>query len=264
MSGLVAKAATTFAWKAFSPKSTQTQAMENEIMGRPHSAGAFGTGGYIPTASPLNQTSADNFIDSIHQAIDTKMSGVNTAMPGVIGSYDAAHNRATVSPSIAKRLHDPDLEGLAPPQIINRPVIWPAAQSGKAALTMPLAAGDGVMLVSQQRSLENWLSGNNGKPDDPRQFDLTDTVAIPGLSHNAIVAHDKDVVLRFDKTEVRIKEGNIIVVGNDKGNITIDANGNITLHGQTIKIETPARNFTLETHVHTGVQAGLATTQPPQ
>jgi len=79
---------------------------------------------------------------------------------------------------------------------------------------------------------------------------LSDCVAIPGLQASGISAHSDDVVLKFDKTIVTLKKDGSLVMGNDKGGITIDADGNITLKGQSIKVDTPAKAFTLETHRH--------------
>jgi hypothetical protein len=229
-------------------------------MGRPASGGSHYAGSASFSAPP--SAGADGLTEALNQVIEQRLSEINTNMPAVIVSYDAARNRAVVRPSLPKRLADN--EPLGPPQVIEVPVVWPASGAGSAALTMPLKPGDGVMLAVQQRSMENWLSGNNTAPDDPRQFDLSDCVAIAGLSHNHTVAHDEDVVLKFNKTEVRIKPDDTIVVGNDKGGITIDAAGRMTLKAETIAIETPARNFVLEEHVHPGVQSGGAMTAQPQ
>ena len=46
------------------------------------------------------------------------------------------------------------------------------------------------------------------------------------------------------------------MMGNDKGGITIDAGGNMVIKAQSIQIDTPARVFNLERHVHKEVQKG--------
>lgn len=196
----------------------------------------------------------DNLIDALEQMVERKLSDINTNLPATVVSYDAAKNRAKVKVTIPKKLADDEpLEG---PQIVEVPIVWPASGGGSASFTMPLKAGDGVMLAVQQRSLENWLGGNNNIPDDPRQFDLSDCVAVPGCSSHGTTAHSDDVVLKFDKTEVRIKPDGTIVVGNANGGITIDGSGNMTLKAQSIKVNTPARSFVLETHRHDNVQPG--------
>ena len=192
----------------------------------------------------------EELIDALNQMIERKLSDVNTNMPGVVVSYDAANNRAVVKPAMPKRLAEDD--PLPPPQIVEVPVVWPASGAGSASFTMPLKPGDGVMLAVQQRSLENWLAKNNGIPDDPRQFDLSDCVAIAGCTASGTVAHDTDVVMKFNKTEVRIKPDNTIIIGNDQANITIDSSGNMTLTAQKIDLNSPVINMT-------GVSGGKAT-----
>jgi hypothetical protein len=196
----------------------------------------------------------ENLIEALEQMVDRKLSDVNTNMPGEIVSYDAKRNRAVVKVTVPKSAADDEpIEG---PQIVEVPIVWPASGGGKSSFTMPLQKGDGVMLAVQQRSIENWLGGNTEIPDDPRQFDLSDCVAIAGCSHNGTVAHSEDVVLKFNNTEVRLKPDGTIIMGNDKGGITIDGGGTMTIKAQTIKIDTPAKTFTLQTHKHDNVQTG--------
>jgi hypothetical protein len=200
--------------------------------------------------------------EAIQTMIESHISErVNTNIPAKIISYDAANNRAVVMPTLPKRL-DND-EPLEPSKIVEVPIVWPASGGGNASFTMPLKPGDGVMLAVQQRSIEGWLSGKETMPDDPRQFDLTDSVAIAGCSPGGTVAHPDNVVLKFGKANLTLMPDGMIVFGNDKGNITIDANGNMTLHAQTIQIQTSARNFQLETHSHKNTQPGSGNSGVP-
>jgi len=211
----------------------------------------------------------DELVDVLNQVIEAKLSQVNTNLPGIVVDYDAKKNRARVRPVMPKRLADG--EELAAPEIVEVPVVWPASGAGKAAFTMPLAKGDEVMLAAQQRSLENWLSGQNVSPDDPRQFDLSDCVAFPGMSATKTEGHSDDVVLKFGRANVTLKPDNTIVFGNDNGSITIHDNGDIEIKGNrielkstTIPVQTSARSFVLETHIHTDVTSGPGTSGPPQ
>lgn len=176
----------------------------------------------------------ENLIDAIQQSIEQRLSQINTNLPATIVSYNAAKNRATVQVTIPKGLdEDQTIPG---PQIVEVPVVWPASNTGKASFTMPLQPGDPVMLAIQQRSIENWLNGSNSVPDDPRQFDLSDAVAIPGCAANGTVADPDDAVFKFDKTQVRITKSNSVILGNDKGTTTIDQSGNINIQGPSVNI----------------------------
>lgn len=203
----------------------------------------------------------DQLNEAIQQMIDTAISGMHTSMPGKVVSYNPATNRAVVKPDLPKAITND--EPLESPQIVEVPVVWSSSNSGKSSFTMPLQPGDGVLLNFQQRSIENWLDGKMVMPDDPRQHDLSDCIAIPGCAPGGIVGHGEDVVLKFNDTQIRIKPDNTIIIGNNSGNITIDSNGNMTLKAQSIKVDTPARKFTLQLHTHGGVQGGLGNTQPP-
>lgn len=112
--------------------------------------------------------------------IAAALAEVYTMLPGVIVSYDGV--TATVRPALSKQLANG--ETLAAPSIVRVPVKWPVADGGRARVTLPLKPGDPVELTFSCRSLENWLSGSDGPPDDPRQFDLTDCFCTPVMRPN--------------------------------------------------------------------------------
>lgn len=203
----------------------------------------------------------DDLTEAIQQMIEKAVSNVNTSLPGKVISYNAATNRAVVKPDLPKSIAVG--EPLESPEIIEVPIVWPSSGGGKSSFTMPLQPGDGVLLNFQQRSLENWLDGKMVMPDDPRQHDLSDCVAIAGCAPGGIVAHDKDVVLKFNETQVRITPDDTIILGNSKGNITIDSSGNMTLKAQSIHIDTPPKKFQLEIHVHMNVRSGIENSGQP-
>jgi len=167
---------------------------------------------------------------TVQRIIESILSDINTSTPGVIVSYDAAKNRAIVKPDIPKWLADDD--ELATPKIVEVPILWPASSGGKTSFTMPLKAGDGVMLMFTQRSLEGWLSGSKEMPDDPRQFDLSDCIAIPGLQSSGISADVDDVVLKFEKSEMRIKKDGTISIKTDQAEIKMTSDGKIDITAQ--------------------------------
>lgn len=200
---------------------------------------------------------SDQLTEAIQQMIETSIADINTSMPGKIVSYNAATNRAIVKPDLPKAVAVGD--ALDSPQIVEVPIVWPASGGGSASFTMPLKAGDGVMLQFQQRSIEGWLDGKNTMPDDPRQHDLSDCVAIAGCSPGGTVAHSDDVVLKFGGTEIRLKPDGTLHMGQAGAGITIDGGGNMTLKAASIKVDAGGKTFNLEHHKHTNVQPGQGT-----
>jgi hypothetical protein len=208
----------------------------------------------------------DNLVDAIQLTLENNDSKINTSVPGTIVSYDPATNRAKVRPLLPKKLADGKV--LPAPEIVQVPVIFPAsgmAEGGKqAGITLPIAPGDGVMLSFQQRSLENWLSGNNEAPDDPRKFDLSDCVATPGLNNKDFAGNGTDMVIRMDKATVTLKPDNTIVFGNENSSITLSPDGTIALKGTSITIDAGGKSFVLETHLHTNTEPGAGLSGVPQ
>ena len=84
--------------------------------------------------------------------------------------------------------------------------------------------------------MEGYLKGSKDAPDDPRQFDLSDCVAIPGGGHTGIVGHADNVVLKFGAANVTLQPDGTITFGNGGGHITIDPGGNILIKGPKIDL----------------------------
>lgn len=105
------------------------------------------------------------------------------SMPGEVQSYDPATQRADIKPQLQFTVRDAlagkelkeDL-----PVIADVPIMFP--RFGDFFMTMPVAAGDTVLLVFTDRSIDKWLTfGGNVDPIDLRAHDISDAVAIPGL-----------------------------------------------------------------------------------
>jgi hypothetical protein len=202
-----------------------------------------------------------NLTEALQLLVESSLSDINTSMPGKIVSYDAARNRAVVKPVMPKSLSNDD--SLEAPSIVEVPVMWPTSGNGASSITMPIKPGDGVMLSFQQRSIEDWLNGNESKPSDPRQFDLSDCVALPGLNVADTVGHPDNMVVKFNDANVIITPDNQITIGNANASIYIDSDGSMTISAKTIYISTASNHFTLETHKHTQPQDSHGDTEQP-
>ncbi len=195
-----------------------------------------------------------SLVEAIQLLIESSLSDINTSTPGVVVSYNAATNRAVVRPSVPKV--GADGEVIDAPNIVEVPVHWNAAGGGNVSMTMPLKPGDHVLLSFQQRSMEGYLNGNNSAPDDPRQFDISDCVAIPGGGPSGITGHADNVVLKFGGSSISLHPDGTMVFGNAGGSMTIDGSGVMTLKASSIKIDAGGKTFVLEHHVHKDTQPG--------
>lgn len=148
----------------------------------------------------------------IKTLLRNELSDIHTCLPGVIVSYDG--QLATVRPGLDKLLGNG--QSLSAPQIVKVPVCWPVGDinGGKALITVPLKAGDNVLLNFSERCLESWLTGSNGAPDDPRQFDLSDCFATPMLRPNTLKADTENVSIEYGPMSMKIAPDGTVTVKN--------------------------------------------------
>ncbi len=185
----------------------------------------------------------------ISEAIESRLLELHTAIPGKVVSYDKATQTAEVTPVVQRA--EPREDGgntLTPlPSIPNVPVSWP--RGGGAALTMPLKAGDHVLLVFSEAAIGHWrASGELAPPGDLRRHSLGYPYAIPGGGPESQIlsdaAGDGEVVLTVG--------GNVFRVGGASAEMVALAN----LVQQALdKIQ---QTFDLHTHPVPGVTAGPA------
>lgn len=121
--------------------------------------------------------------DLLRRALAHQLEGVHTSLPGVVVTYDHPTQTATVRPTVRQSYHDPATQQIvtqAYPDLVAVPVLFPT--SAAASITFELAAGDPVVLLFAEASTDEWRATGNddNAPQDPRRFDLSDAVAIPG------------------------------------------------------------------------------------
>lgn len=111
--------------------------------------------------------------DVFRNVFNSLISNIHTSLPGIVKSYDHQSNKAVVQPALNKKF----VSGSMPmPLLESVPIIFPSH------IRFPIVEGDYVLLVFMERSIDLWLSvGGQVTPTDPRKFDLSDAVAIPGL-----------------------------------------------------------------------------------
>lgn len=151
--------------------------------------------------------------DVLVNAITSLISNINTAMPAKVLSYNASNQTATVQPMYKRKFSDNSEAAL--PVLNNVPVLFPRTKD--AFLSLPIAAGDFVLLVFSQRSLDDFLArGEILSPTDSREYSINDAIAIPGLfpSSQTILASAQDVVLCNKDAKILLKEdGRFLIEG---------------------------------------------------
>jgi len=188
---------------------------------------------------------------NIKQGVESRLKDLHTSMPGIIESFDAETQLASIQPAIRRIFvtRDGDTEILTPsdlPILINVPIIFP--RGGGFSLTFPVKKGDECLLNFCERSIDNWHeTGKVKKPGARRFHSLSDATAFVGLSSipNKIPNYDPDnVELKKDDGSVSIKllnNGNLEIHsdGDIKAtceNIEVTANTNVTLTAPTINL----------------------------
>lgn len=143
-----------------------------------------------------------------------------TAIPGVVQSFDAATQRATIQAGVQLRLQDGST--IDEPVFADVPVAYPGA--GAYNLYFPLAAGDEALVVFAERSIDEWLArgGYNRVANDPRRFAAQDAVCIPGLrsAPNTLPANARPA----DAVTLSASDGSVRVEIRAGGVVTITAN----------------------------------------
>ena len=185
-------------------------------------------------------------VDIILDAIRSNQLELNTCMPGIIRSYDPATQTATVQPAFKRTFIDPP-EVKSRPEIDDVPVVFP--RSGQAGIVFPVNAGDSVLLLFSQRSLDEWLDeGGEIKVNDSRLHNLNDCIAIPGFASLADAldpAPDNATEVRGAKIFVGDKDETtsaITIVGATPPG-TLPAAGNYTASPQELNLITIIENF---------------------
>jgi Phage protein Gp138 N-terminal domain len=126
----------------------------------------------------------------IRAALDVRLQDMHTCIPGVIVSYDNDTQFAAVQPTVkAVRRIEGQQVVEAWPVINNVPIVHYG--SGDYGITVPVTAGDGVVLVFAEQSIDKLLVSNGDKPldpRDPRRFNHNDAIGLLGFrsSRNAI------------------------------------------------------------------------------
>jgi hypothetical protein len=108
--------------------------------------------------------------------------GLNTAFVGRVTKYFPLTQVADIKPIVRKLRPDVQLgeeSTVSIPTLPCVPIAWPGG--GSTSITFDLSAGDVVLCIVTDRSIEDWqfLGTPDVIPQSDRRFDLSDVIAIP-------------------------------------------------------------------------------------
>ena len=212
--------------------------------------------------------------EPIRAALDHHQSGMWTALPGRIASFNAAAMTAQVQPTVQGkvRARDGKTSDVDLPMLLDVPVVFPGA--GGYTLTFPVAVGDECLVVFASRNIDSfWQSGGVQPQADRRMHDLSDGIALVGAISQTkkIAANTATVQLRSNDggTYVEIASGGLVTV-KAPTKITLDApevhtTGKVTTAGNVESAaDVLAQTVSLHNHVHTGVASGSSISGLPK
>lgn len=175
-------------------------------------------------------------VDALRSAIDSRLLELHTAIPAEVLSFDATKATVNVQPSIKRKMSDGSVVSL--PVIQNVPICYP--QGNGSIICFPLAKGDPVLLVFSERSLDIWWTkGGNVDPLDARKHNLSDAIAIPGVTPGPRVS------ARISSQHMRIESGNASIELQKAGKFKMQKIGGddvLDLLSQTLQALSTASN----------------------
>jgi Phage protein Gp138 N-terminal domain len=203
--------------------------------------------------------------------LDGRQSTIWTALPCMVVSVNLSAMTLVAQPTIQGVTYDqnnnPTYVNL--PILGDVPIVFPSA--GGFTITLPIAAGDEVLVVFASRCIDSWWqSGGIGIPVEMRMHDLSDGFAIPGPKSQP------NVIPNISSTSAQIRNNAgttyIEIAADGKINLVspseVAITGNLRVSGTVISggdvvASSPSAPISLSTHVHSGVTTGPGDSGPP-
>lgn len=165
---------------------------------------------------PQEQEITPTFTEVLRQAFNHFAGEMHSGQPGEVVKYDYKKQKMTVKPLYKIKNRDGTTEE-AP---LIHGVTYQMPRSGSSFISFPIKKGDKVFLNYADRSTDEWKK--NGKvdvPADSRKHSMSDAFATLGghpFSDAAKIANNKDVIIKHDKFEIRMKKSGKVQILNGK------------------------------------------------
>jgi len=148
-------------------------------------------------------------VQAIEDTVAEKINELHTALPGTIKTYNAKTGTIDVQPSGVYTAANGEIYDY--PLLTDVPIV--VTGSAKISIAAPIKSGDSCLLIFAEQSLETWLSESDD--DNELRFDLTNAIAIPGLTKVPVTAQNE-----ANKQNAIVVTGDFIV----KGNVIVEGN----------------------------------------
>lgn len=208
------------------------------------------------------------FVQKIEDTARSVVNEIHTALPGRIEEFNPDTGLATVLPS--GKFKTTNGKMIDYPAITGVPVLFPQSASLGVYIAFPVSQGDDCLIIISEQELDAWLY--DGVSENDLRFDLTNAIAIPGLSNKGSVAlteacNDKSIVIlnssakvKVEKTQVSISLGDTQICVCENG---IAVRGDLNVTGNIISTGSiKSGNIDLKEHTHTSGEASVNTSKP--
>jgi phage baseplate assembly protein gpV len=224
-------------------------------------------------ASPLEQWEA---------AFEAFARALRVALPATVVSFKAGPPQTvTVQPSVREATrYGHQTTWLPLTQLVDIPIMLP--RGGNYVLTTPIEAGDEVLVILCDTSIDGWLlSGGLQNQFEQRRHTLADAVALVGIWNNTRSISDYSTT----SAQLRSLDGTVVVdlaasqitvtaptVQVNSTNATVSASDTATVEGATVNVTGTSavnisasanttiegRNFLAHTHKNVSTGAGVS------
>jgi len=197
-------------------------------------------------------------------AIENEMAQMHVAIPGIIESFDAASQTASVQPAIMEdvKIGADDTKPTNLPLLTQVPVQFPRA--GGYSITFPVQKGDECLVVFGDSCIDGWWqSGGVQQQMETRRHDLSDAMAILGITSTGKVIGKTGAAFSTGSMQIRSDDGGTYIELAGE-NINIKAT-KVTIDGELeVTGETIISGIAFTPHVHGGIVSGGDKTAPPE
>lgn len=202
--------------------------------------------------------------DVVSGAVDATLGKIHTSMPGKVVSYDSLAQTANVQPMCKRQLFTADGEKFyeSLPLLANVPVCFP--RGGGYVVTVPIQAGDTVVLVFSEAGLAEFLeTGSESEPWDTRRHHISNAIAIPSISADTAPLASGDNSARTAGIVIG-KDGSNEQIRFASGEIKLGANAtDFVALASLVKARLDTIQSTFDTHTHLYIPGTLPAVPTP-